>query len=147
MSLRVPGEMAYRHLAIRFVSLACKIACKYTRDTAPAGEAPSAPSAFEARVISAFGEAFNNVAVHGYRGLPTGPVDVEVAWDAEKLVVTMIDSGHTFDPSSVGPPNLDDLPEEGMGLFIMRSYMDEVDYRPGPPNILRLVKRRGGSDG
>jgi hypothetical protein len=29
-----------------------------------------------------------------------------------------------------------------MGLFIIRSFMDEVDYQAGPPNVLRMVKRR-----
>jgi serine/threonine-protein kinase RsbW len=28
-----------------------------------------------------------------------------------------------------------------MGIFIMNEVMDEVDYRPGRPNVLKLVKR------
>jgi hypothetical protein len=28
-----------------------------------------------------------------------------------------------------------------MGLFIMNETMDEVGYRAGSPNVLRLVKR------
>jgi len=32
-----------------------------------------------------------------------------------------------------------------MGLFIMRSFMDEIAYRPGPPNVLRMSKRLGGN--
>lgn len=101
---------------------------------------------FEPEVVSAFGEAFNNVAVHGYRDADPEPVQIEVGWDSDRLVITMIDSGRTFDPSTIAPPNLDDLPENGMGLFIMRSCMDEVDYRPGPPNTLRLVKLRRRRD-
>lgn len=139
IGLRVPGAIAYRHLAIRLVSTACKMALESagTADSGDGGEPD-----FEAEVVSAFGEAFNNVAVHGYRDRTPEPVQIEVDWDAEKLTITMIDTGRTFDPESVAPPDLDDLPESGMGLFIMTSCMDEVDYRPGPPNVLRLVKMR-----
>ncbi|APR85083.1 Hypothetical protein A7982_10432 [Minicystis rosea] len=132
--MRVPAALAYRHLAIRFVSTACKIAL----DSAEEGDRDD----FEPEVVSAFGEAFNNVAVHGFRGRAPEPVDIEIDWDRERLVITMTDTGHTFDPGSVAPPNLDELPENGMGLFIMKSCMDVVDYRPGPPNVLALVKRR-----
>jgi serine/threonine-protein kinase RsbW len=132
IGLRVPGSLAYRHLAIRFVATACKIALDADTDA----------NDFEPEVISAFGEAFNNVAVHGFRDVPAEPVQIEIDWDDEKLVITMIDTGRTFDPASVAPPELDDLPESGMGLFIMTSCMDVVDYQPGPPNVLRLVKMR-----
>jgi serine/threonine-protein kinase RsbW len=131
IGLRVPGALAYRHLAIRLVSTACKIALDGDGD-----------DAFEPEVVSAFGEAFNNVAVHGHHGIEPSPVQIEVGWDEERLVITMIDGGRTFDPAAVAPPVLDELPERGMGLFIMSQCMDEVDYRPGPPNVLRLVKLR-----
>lgn len=134
IGLRVPGALAYRHLAIRLVSTACKMALESDTD----GGEPD----FEAEVVSAFGEAFNNVAVHGFRDVAPEPVQIEVDWDPDRLVITMIDSGRTFDPETVAAPDLDELPENGMGLFIMASCMDEVDYRPGPPNVLRLVKMR-----
>ncbi len=100
---------------------------------------------FEAEVVSAFGEAFNNIAVHGFRDMAPEPVHIEVDWDDEKLVITFVDTGRIFDPDAVVPPDLDELPEHGMGLFIIRSCMDSVEYRPGPPNVLRLVKLRTGA--
>src|SRR5262245_43149596 len=101
---------------------------------------------FGAQAVSAFGEAFNNVAIHGFRGMPVGDVDIEISWTPEQLVIEMTDSGRSFDPDTVEPPVLDELPEGGMGIFIMRSFMDEVVYKPGPPNVLRLSKRRGGEE-
>jgi serine/threonine-protein kinase RsbW len=139
IGLRVPGAIAYRHLAIRLVSTACKMALESDQESP---QAPSADGDFEAEVVSAFGEAFNNIAVHGFRDRAPEPVQIDVDWDDEKLVITFVDNGHVFDPETVAPPDLDELPEHGMGLFIMRSCMDEVDYRPGPPNVLRLVKLR-----
>jgi serine/threonine-protein kinase RsbW len=139
IGLRVPGAIAYRHLAIRLITTACKMALE--RDPA------AADNDFESEVVSAFGEAFNNIAIHGYRDLTPEPVQIEVDWDDEKLVITFIDTGHIFHPETVAPPDLDELNEHGMGLFIMKSCMDEVDYRPGPPNVLRLVKLRARRDG
>jgi anti-sigma regulatory factor (Ser/Thr protein kinase) len=37
-------------------------------------------------------------------------------------------------------PDLDALPESGLGLFIMRSFMG-VTYRRGRPNLLKLSKK------
>jgi serine/threonine-protein kinase RsbW len=129
IGLRVPGALAYRHLAIRLVSTACKVAVGTSSD-------------FEAEVVSACGEAFNNIAIHGYRGLAPGVVSIEVAWNPERLTVTFTDDGLAFDPTSAATPDLDELPERGMGLYIIRSCMDAMDYRSGPPNVLRLVKLR-----
>ena len=36
--------------------------------------------------------------------------------------------------------SLDALPESGLGLFIIRSFMDEVKYVPGSPNVLSMTK-------
>jgi serine/threonine-protein kinase RsbW len=142
IGLRVPGALAYRHLAIRVVTAACKMALEEL-----AGSSVSGTDDFEAEVVSAFGEAFNNIAVHGFRGRTPEPVQIDVDWDDERLVITLVDSGRTFDPTAVAPPDLDELPEHGMGLFIIKSAMDEVDYRPGPPNVLRLIKRHVRREG
>lgn len=106
-------------------------------------EAEDEGDRFEAEAVSAFSEAFNNVAIHGFRELTPGNVDIEISWSAEELLIQMTDSGHSFDPDTIEPPAFDELPEGGMGIFIMRSFMDEVAYQAGPPNVLRMVKRRG----
>jgi serine/threonine-protein kinase RsbW len=152
MGLRVPGALAFRHIAIRLVSTACKMAIEAAHDGGP-GSPPQGGGAgreegdFEAEVVSAFGEAFNNIAIHGYRDRTPEPVHIEVDWDDEKIVITAIDTGHIFDPDTVAVPDLDHLHERGMGFFIMRSCMDVIEYSPGPPNVLRLVKRRARREG
>jgi serine/threonine-protein kinase RsbW len=109
-------------------------------------EAEQGGDEFEAQAVSAFGEAFNNVAIHGFRDLPPGNVDIEISWTKEQIIIQMTDSGRIFDPDATPLPALDELPEGGMGIFIMRSFMDEVEYKAGPPNVLRLIKRRGSED-
>lgn len=140
--LRVPGSLTYRHLALRVVAAACKMAAP-RRDEA--GSPDLSHEEFEAQTVSAFGEAFNNIAIHGYRGGPPGDVDIEIESDKDGIVIRLMDTGGSFDPASIDNPPIDDLPESGMGLFIIKSFMDEVDYSPGSPNVLRLAKRREGS--
>jgi serine/threonine-protein kinase RsbW len=130
--LRVPGTLEYRNLALRAVSEACRLAQHDEWEGA----------SLEAQTVSALGEAFNNIAIHGYAGRPPGDVVVEISWTRDEIVMQISDDGHSFDPELVELPDLDALPEGGMGLFIIRSFMDEVDYQAGPPNVLRLVKRR-----
>ena len=140
--LRVPGSLRYRDLAIRVVAAACKLVGR----EAPEGdeELPEgrADPHFDAAVVSAFGEAFNNVAIHSYRGRK-GDLDVEIDVERDRITIRLIDFGLTFDPMKVPEPDLDSLPESGMGIYIMRSFMDDVRYQSGSPNVLSMTKSRG----
>lgn len=136
--LRVPGTLKYRSVALGVLTEACRLA--------QGRNAEQKGGVFEDQAISAFQEAFNNVAMHSYPDGTAGDVEIEIDWTSEELVIQMTDTGRSFDPDTIGPPDLDELPEGGMGIFIIRSYMDEVDYREGPPNVLRLKKRRGIED-
>ena len=130
--LRVPGTLEYRKLALRAASEACRIAQHDEWEG----------TTLEVQAVSALGEAFNNVVLHSYAGRPAGEVVVEINWTRNEIVMQITDDGLSFDPEQVELPDLDALPEGGMGLFIIRSFMDEVDYQAGPPNVLRMVKRR-----
>ena len=44
------------------------------------------------------------------------------------------------DLAEVALPDLATLPEGGMGLYMMHSFVDEVVYRAGSPNVLTLTK-------
>jgi len=57
----------------------------------------------------------------------------------------MLDRGKSFDRLDVPSPDLDALPERGMGLFIIENFVDEVHYTPGDPNELVMVKVRGAA--
>ena len=118
--------MEYRELAMRFVTSVCKLV-----------EARN--GAFHDQVISAFGEAFNNAVLHSY-GTKGGELQIEVEPSRDRLTIRLIDYGRAFDPDTVPAPDLDNLPESGLGLFIMRSCMDDVTYTPGNPNVLSMTK-------
>ena len=129
--LQVPGSLEFRDLAVRVVAAACKLV--------PTGS-DDVRAEFDNQVISAFGEAFNNAAIHSYRGRPLGTVEIEIEVEVSCITLRICDYGVSFDPTQVEEPDLDALPESGMGLFIMRSFMDSVFYKAGAPNVLSMTK-------
>lgn len=133
--VEVPGELAYRHVVLRAVEAVCEVAIKRM------GRREDLADGFTHQVVSAVGEAFNNVAVHCYRNRQTDIVRMAMSIEADRLILVLEDYGSSFDPLSARLPDLAELPESGLGIFIMRSLMDEVSYRAGSPNKLVLSKR------
>ncbi len=143
--LTTPGTLAYRGVAVRAVAEACRLV------TSPAPEGQPAPidsssgydlrHPFDAEFVSAFAEIFNNIAIHAYQRRGGGDVDLAIFVTANQLTVEIRDHGATFDFGSVARPDLDSLPEGGMGIHIARALLDDVTYEPGPPNLWRLTKR------
>jgi serine/threonine-protein kinase RsbW len=143
--LRVPAALHFRNLAVRSVAEACRLVSE-TDGAAAANRAEQRE--FDHEVVSAFGEAFNNVVIHSYAGGVSGDVEIEIELPRAAIEIRVIDFGRSFDLADVPAPDLDALPESGLGIFIMKSFMDEVSYVPGPPNVLRLRKRlREGTAG
>ena len=132
--LRVPGTLRYRDLAVRVVGSACKLVGTPDDSTGPIRN-----TQWDNEVVSAFGEAFNNAAIHSYRGAP-GDVEIEVDPGVAAITIRLIDYGKSFALDDVPQPDLDSLPESGLGLYIIRSFMDEVKYVAGSPNVLSMTK-------
>src|SRR5262249_40214659 len=102
---------------------------------------PAADRVFLHEVITAFGEAFNNIVIHGYRDRSDGMLDVEAELHDDEMTLRLRDTGQAFDFQALDPPDLDSMPEHGMGVFMIHALMDEVIYRRGSPNVLSLRKR------
>ena len=95
---------------------------------------------FDALMVSAFSEVYNDICLHGYAAT-TGAIDIEMKPSHDDLAIHITEHGAIFDVSKVKPPDLDGLPESGLGIFIVESCVDEFFYRPGPPNTWILRKR------
>lgn len=98
---------------------------------------------FDDKVVSAVGEAFNNIAIHAYSRMQ-GVTEVEIGFEPNRLTIRLSDTGQGFDLSSELGRELEPLRESHMGLEIMFACMDEVSYtRGGPskPNVLTMTKR------
>lgn len=131
-SFRVAAKLANRSLAIGLVEAMVRHVSATDR-------------AFCNAITTAFGEAFNNVVIHGYKNRNDGVLDVEAELGADYVTLKLMDTGVTADLSTVPEPDLDGLPEGGLGIFMMQSLMDEVVYRGGSPNVLSLTKRVTGT--
>ena len=133
--LRVPGTLRYRDLAVRVVGAACKLVGTPEESTGPIRS-----NEWDNEVVSAFGEAFNNAAIHSYDSRKPGDVEIEVEVGFTSITIRLIDYGNSFALEDVPVPDLEALPESGLGLYIIRSFMDEVKYVPGSPNVLSMTK-------
>jgi serine/threonine-protein kinase RsbW len=89
-------------------------------------------------------EAGTNAIHHGNREDASIPTEVLFRSENGALVILIRDQGAGFDLAKVKDPldtqNL--LSESGRGVFILKSFMDEVDFRfgPGRGTECRLVK-------
>jgi len=127
-------------LAVRLVAEACRLA----RGDEPRDESAMSfdmHDPFDAELVSAFAEIYNNIVLHAYERR-AGDIEISIGVEEGCVTIEVRDTGTSFDPSTVPEPDLESLPEGGMGLHIARAMVDEVDYVPGPPNLWRLVKRR-----
>jgi serine/threonine-protein kinase RsbW len=92
-------------------------------------------------------EACANVIEHAYGSDDTREVRVKATLDPESVQIEIMDTGRGFDPSKVEEANLAQLASGrksgGLGMRLIRSVMDEVQYQivPGQKNELRMVKR------
>jgi len=109
-------------------------------------------SASDRRKIEiALEEAFVNVVHHAYKG-KNAPVEMICCkYPSNQVAFKIIDKGMPFNPllqSKRNPPplssSLEEREEGGLGIFFMKTFMDEVHYqRHHPYNVLTLVKHAG----
>lgn len=105
---------------------------------------------FPPSVVNAFklciDEAATNIIKHAYRDLE-GMITMRVIIKKNSMTVVLIDQGKYFDPRRVSDPDLkryvDIGKKGGLGIFIMRKLLDEIDYHHTEEgNELRLTKLR-----
>ncbi len=92
-------------------------------------------------------EALNNVIKHGYKGDETKSIEIEVVKDGSILVIKVVDEGEPRKNLEIpkldfDPKDIQNLPESGMGLYIISQLMDEMDYMNiKGKNIFTLKKK------
>jgi len=90
-------------------------------------------------------EACSNIIEHGYAGLKPAEIGFSLVIEADRVIMTIKDTGHPFDPNSAEPPDLSvPLSERavgGLGLFFIKKTMDLVEYQvTDAGNIMTLTK-------
>ena len=98
---------------------------------------------FELQLV--INELFCNIVKHGYRNLPKEEVTINSQVVEDGIYFTLSDRGHSFNPSDIKLPDLDNAQEGGFGLFIVRQLVDQLSYTPKTLseewNHLRIFKR------
>ena len=95
------------------------------------------------RVAMAVREAAVNAVLHGNGYDPTKQISASFENNGKSLIITIADEGEGLDPEKIpdplAPENL--LRGTGRGIFLIRSFLDEVHFRQLHPGTeLRLVK-------
>jgi serine/threonine-protein kinase RsbW len=78
-------------------------------------------------------EALNNVIKHSYKSDNTQFIELLVKKDSNFFEIIIVDSGLPRENLNVAkldfdPQDINNLPESGMGLYIIQQLMDEMKY-------------------
>jgi len=127
-----------------------------TLETVNSAEATASKMATEAgfdddevvKISMAVREAAVNAVLHGNAYDPSKKVTLAFERTVRDLVITIRDQGKGIDlnaiPDPLAPENL--LKTSGRGIFLIRSFMDEVEIHPSQAGTeIKLVKHVHGS--
>ena len=94
----------------------------------------------------ALDELVTNTILYGFEDVTGQELCVQMTVRGGELHGELVDEGREFNPMNFPPPNLDaplrDRELGGLGLHLVRSLMDRLDYRrEGSKNVLTLMKR------
>ncbi len=133
--LRIPSETDNLELIREFVT---KVAEKVGFDSDDIG-----------KIELACDEACTNVIKHAYSSdnkNGKNSLDILIKVNLDKFTLMVTDHGKGFDPNSIKTPNMKEylaqLKVGGLGIYLMKTLMDEVDYQmePGVKNQVKMVK-------
>ena len=98
------------------------------------------------KIELAVDEACTNVIRHAYQEDESQDIDIAIKIDYQKFTVVVTDRGKSFKMEEVELPDMKEYLAElrvgGLGIYLMKTLMDEVDYqsRPDGKNVVRMVK-------
>jgi len=98
------------------------------------------------KIALAVDEACTNIIKHAYRFDATRDITVMVRGENGSFIIAIRDTGRQFNPEGIKTPDMKEYLSHyrkgGLGVYLMRSLMDKVEYdiRPGKTNEVRLTK-------
>ena len=112
------------------------------------GEAEDWPPGMVYQVKLVLEELGVNIVTHGHDNDPEHEFEIILDSDTDVLTIELRDEGQAFNPLTDCPEpdlesGLDDRPVGGLGIYLVRTMMDELNYRrEDNKNILTIVKRK-----
>jgi anti-sigma regulatory factor (Ser/Thr protein kinase) len=102
-----------------------------------------APVEISSEILLAVGEAAANASKHGRNPDTRSEIRVHCSLEGPSLTVAIADDGPGFDPSDLDSAELPDrFASGGRGLFLMRSFMDEIEVESSPMGTEITMFRR-----
>ncbi len=100
------------------------------------------------KITLAVDEACTNLMRYSYNCKCDFSICIDIMISNNEFVVQITDEGEPFDPLSVESPDMKkyfaEFRKGGLGIHIMRSVMDNINYQPsqssGRKNVLKLTK-------
>ncbi len=89
-------------------------------------------------------EAVANAIKHGNAFDPAKNVSVRFTFDDQQIEVAVLDEGKCFDTDKIADPTQPDglLGASGRGIFLIKTFMDEVDFRCHPNKGMEVCMRK-----
>jgi len=106
-------------------------------------------NSFDAYAVeTAVDEACSNIIEHAYGGEDIGTIECSYEINLQGLTIVLVDHGRPFNPQQIPSPKINSelsrRHAHGLGLYMIRQWMDEVKFEFGEnENRLTLVKYRG----
>lgn len=98
------------------------------------------------KVVLAIDEAISNIIEHAYDAERHDKIEIAVICGPRSMEVVIRDHGTHFDPGTIPEVDMEahlkSRNKNGLGIFMIRQIMDEIEYsfKEGVENVLRLVK-------
>ena len=94
------------------------------------------------KIVLAVDEACSNIMRHAYEGKTDQPIYATFCLDPKMMEITLHDYGKSVEAKKIKSRKLDEVRPGGLGVHIMKTVMDKVEYKNGTKdgNILIMKK-------
>ena len=95
------------------------------------------PEEKHANIFLAVTEATTNAIIHANKCDINKIVTIDAYVENSKLIIKIKDEGEGFEPGNIPDPTEPEnlLKDSGRGIYLMRVYMDDMEYRRTPSGM------------
>lgn len=97
-------------------------------------------------IMLAADEAATNIMKHSYKSNSSGIIEVRVEIVGDEFEIILKDKGRSFNPNDIPSPNMEKYFSEkrvgGLGLHLMRTLMDSVEYSAAESGNKLILKKK-----
>jgi anti-sigma regulatory factor (Ser/Thr protein kinase) len=112
-----------------------EVRCKLAKYARQAGMVEEQSDCF----VLAADEALTNIIRHAYQGATDQPIDIDIYSDGTELHLTLRDYGQLVPSEMIRSRELDDIRPGGLGVHIMTTCMDSVEFQHPDEGGTKLV--------